>query len=248
MKNVGTEFINGTRYPVYSSVDHIQGVPEPPAELPVPEGATVIRLPHPKRIKVPDVPVRQAIESWEPVIYFSRSSISLKELSFLLWCTQGSRKTGSDQHQLRNTPSSGLRYPLETYFVAGEVDGLETGLYRYLPQSHSIVVERLGSDLPVTMGNASLNFKLVTRAAVTFLWVGVPYRSVWVLGNRGYRSVLIEAGHTCQALIMAAACIGCRVQPSDLFHDEMVMQVANLDSETQWPVYMAVVGKVEREL
>lgn len=248
MKNVGTEFINGTKYPVYSTFDCIQGVPEPPADLPAPEGATVIRLPSPGRIKVPDVPVRAAIEGWEPVTYFSRSSMSLKELSFLLWCTQGSRKTGSDQLQIRNTPSSALRYPLETYFAAGEIDGLETGLYRYLPRSHSIVTERLGSDIPVAMGNASMNFKMVTRAAVTFLWVGIPYRSVWAMGNRGYRSVLIEAGHTCQALIMAAASFGFTVQPSDLFNDGMMMQVAGLDPETQWPVYLAAVGKVEREL
>ncbi len=129
MKNIGPDFIRETKYPVYSSFDHIQGVPEPPAELPVAEGATVIKLPNPRRIKVSDVSVRQAIESWEPVTYFSRSSISLKELSFLLWCTQGVKTTGSGQLQLRNTPSSGLRYPLETYFVAGEVGGLE-GLRR----------------------------------------------------------------------------------------------------------------------
>jgi len=98
------------------------------------------------------------------------------------------------------------------------------------------------------MGDASMNFKIVTRAAVTFLFVGVPYRSVWTMGNRGYRSVLIEAGHCCQALIMASACIGCEVQPSDLFNDEQVQKLANLDPETQWPVYMAAVGKVEREL
>ena len=67
---------------------------------------------------------------------------------------------------------------------------------------------------PFAMGTASMNFTLVTRAAVTFLWVGIPYRSTWALGNRGYRSVLIEAGHICQALIMAAACIGCEVHPS----------------------------------
>jgi SagB-type dehydrogenase family enzyme len=248
MKKIGTEFIQGTRYPVYSSFDQVRGVPEPLAELPVLEGATVIRLPSPKRIKVPDLTVRTAIENWEPVTYFSRSSIDLKELSFLLWCTQGIRKTGSETLQIRNTPSSGFRYPLETYFVAGEIDGLETGLYRYLPHSHSIVAESLGSDIPVIMGNASMNFKLVTRAAVTFIWVGIPYRSVWALGDRGYRSVLIEAGHTCQVLIMAAACIGCRVQPTDLFHDEMVTKIVNLDPEVEWPVYLATVGKVEREL
>lgn len=248
MKNAGREFIEHTRYPDFTTVDLIQRVPEPPFELPVPEGSKVIKLPNPKRIKVPDVAIREAIEKWEPVGFFSRSSITLKELSFLLWCTQGFRKIVSEHIMLRNVHSSGSRYPIETYFVVGEVEGLNTGLYRYLPRSHSIVVLQENSDLPFAMGTASMNFKVVTRAAVTFLWVGIPYRSTWALGNRGYRSVLIEAGHICQALIMASACIGCEVHPIDLFHDELVRNIANLDPETQWPVYIGAVGKTEREL
>jgi SagB-type dehydrogenase family enzyme len=247
MTNPGNDFLEKTRYPDFSTVDMILRVPEPSTELPVPDGAKIITLPHPGRITVADISVRKAIESWEPVGFFPRSSITLKELSFLLWCTQGLRKVAPGQVRLRNVPSSGSRYPIETYFVAGEVEGLETGLYRYLPSSHRIVVLREDSDLPFAMGTASMNFKLVTRAAVTFLWVAIPYRSVWALGNRGYRSVLIEAGHICQALIMASACVTCRVQPIDLFHDQMMIQVAGLDPQQQWPLYVAAVGKEERE-
>jgi SagB-type dehydrogenase family enzyme len=247
MTNPGIDFMEKTRYPDFSTVDMILRVPEPPNELPVPEGAKIVALPHPGRISVADISVRKAVESWEPVGFFPRSSISLKELSFLLWCTQGCRKAAPEQVRLRNVPSSGSRYPIDTYFVAGEVEGLATGLYRYLPASHRIVVLREDSDLPFSMGTASMNFKLVTRAAVTFLWVAVPYRSVWALGNRGYRSVLIEAGHICQALLMASGCIGCRIHPIDLFHDQMVIQLAGLDPEQQWPLYIAAVGKEERE-
>ncbi len=248
MTNPGNDFMEKTRYPDFSTVDMILGVPEPPAEVPVPEGAKVIRLPNPKRIKIPDMPVRGALESWEPVGFFSRSSLNLKELSFLLWCMQGVRKTSDGHASIRNVPSGGGRYPLETYFVAGEIDGLPTGLYRYLPRTHHIVALREDSDLPFVMGTASMNFKMITRAAVTFLWVAVPYRSVWALGNRGYRSVFIEAGHICQALIMASACIKCAVHPIDLFHDPMMVQLAGLDPESQWPLYVAAVGRREREL
>jgi len=248
MKNIGKEFIKGTVYPDYSTVDLLLRVPEPPRELPVREGQTIIKLPNPKRFKVKDFPVRKAIENWEPVGFFSRSSINLKELSYLLWCTQGFRKIVADTFQLRNVPSSGSRYPLETYFVASDVEGLETGLYRYLPESHSIVAERLDSNLTLEMSTASLNFKIMTRAAVTFLWVAVPYRSTWALGNRGYRSVLIEAGHTCQNLILAAANLGYDVYPTDMFHDELITTLAGLDTETQWPVYLGAVGKVEKSV
>jgi SagB-type dehydrogenase family enzyme len=242
MNDIGNAFIKGTRYPDYSTVDLVLRVPEPAHELPVREGQKVIKLPSPKKFKVPDVSVRMAIESWEPVGFFARSSITLKELSYLLWCTQGFKRTVAETIQLRNIPSTGSRYPLETYFVAGEVDGLDTGLYRYLPKSNSIVAERIDSGLPLEMSTASMNFKVVTRAAVTFMWVAIPYRSTWALGNRGYRSILLEAGHTCQNLIMAAACFGHEVYPIDMFHDELIAKIANLDTETQWPVYLAAVG------
>jgi SagB-type dehydrogenase family enzyme len=248
MNNIGKEFIKGTRYPDYSTVDLVLRVPEPPHELPIKKGQTTIRLPSPKKFKVPDITVRKAIERWEPVGFFGRSSMSLKELSYLLWCTQGFKKIVAETIQLRNVPSSGSRYPLETYFVASDVEGLETGLYRYLPRSNSIVAERLDSDLTLDMSTASLNFKIMTRAAITFLWVAVPYRSVWALGNRGYRSALIEAGHTCQNLILAAAALGYEVFPTDMFHDDLIMKLADLDPETQWPVYLAAVGKVEQNV
>ena len=245
MTDPGKEFMERTRYPDFSTVDMILRVPEPLPEHPVPADAKVIRLPSPKRIRVPDIPVRTAIEGWEPVGFFSRSSLDMKELSFLLWCTQGVRKAAGDGTGMRNVPSSGERHPIDTYFVAGEIEGLPTGLYRYLPSTHQIMALREDSDLPFAMGTASMNFKVITRAAVTFLWAAVPYRSVWALGNRGYRSIFIEAGHICQALIMASACIGCKVHPIDLFHDRMIVQLADLDPESQWPLYVAAVGKDE---
>ena len=242
MSNAGKNFLRGTRYPDFSTVDLVLRVPEPASELPVKDGQTVIKLPAPKKVRVPTRSVRSAIESWEPPGFFSRSSLTLPELSFLLWCTQGLKKTVAETVQVRNSPSSGSRYPLETYFVASEIEGLETGLYRYLPSTHSIVAERIDSGLILEMSTASMNFRMVTRAAVTFLWVAVPYRTVWAVGNRGYRSAFIEAGHTCQNLILAAASLGYQVCPIDLFHDEMMAKLVNLDTETQWPVYLAAVG------
>lgn len=248
MTSIGKEFIEGTRYPDYSTVDLVLRKPEPPQELPLKAGQETIRLPGPKKIRVPDVPVRKAIEGWELVGFFSRSKIDLKELSYMLWCMQGFRKIVAETIQLRNVPSSGSRYPLEIYFVANDIEGLDTGLYRYVPKSHSIVAERIDSGLILEMSTASMNFRIMTRAAVTFLWVGIPYRSVWALGNRGYRSMFIEAGHSCQNLIMAAANLGYDVFPTDMFHDDLMAKLADLDPETQHPVYLAAVGTVERNV
>ncbi|HON81481.1 MAG TPA: SagB/ThcOx family dehydrogenase [Methanoregulaceae archaeon] len=236
-----------TRYPDYSTVDMILRVPEPSPELPVPKGTKIIKLPSPKRIRIPEMPVRKALENWEPVGFFSRSSLTMKELSYLLWCMQGERKLDGSLTRIRNVPSSGERHPIDTYFVAGEIEDLPTGIYHYLPGTHRIAAIREDSDIPFSMGTASMNFKVITRASVTFLWIASPHRSVWALGNRGYRSIFIETGHICQALIMASACIGCRVHPIDLFHDQMMVQLMGLDPESQWPLYVAAVGRVNRD-
>ncbi|MFA6362544.1 SagB/ThcOx family dehydrogenase [Methanoregula sp.] len=248
MNDVGKEFIKGTRYPDYSTVDLVLRKPEPPMELPVPDGAKITKLPDPKKIKVPNVPVTDLIGKWEPSGYLSRSSMTLAELSALLWYTQGFRARINEFLVLKNVPSSASRYPIETYFVAGEVEGLSTGMYRYVPSIHSIITINEDADISTAIATASLNFKVVTRAAVTFIWVGVPYRSTWAMGNRGYRSVLLEAGHTCQELIMTAGCFGFDVQPIDTFHDDMITHLTNTDPETQWPVYLAAVGKRTREV
>lgn len=79
MTDPGIEFLEKTRYPDFSTVDLILRVPEPPKELPVPDGAQVINLPNPKRIKIKEVPVREALENWELPGFFSRSSITFNE-------------------------------------------------------------------------------------------------------------------------------------------------------------------------
>jgi hypothetical protein len=33
-----------------------------------------------------------------------------------------------------------------------------------------------------------------------------------------------------------------------MFHDELMTTLAGLDPETQWPVYIAAVGKVEKSV
>ncbi|MDD1702686.1 MAG: SagB/ThcOx family dehydrogenase [Methanoregula sp.] len=242
MNDIGTNFIAGTKYPDYSTVDLVLRKPEPPTELPIPDGAKIIKLPDPKKVKVPKKSVTEIISTWEPSLFLSRSSMNLSELSALLWYTQGFRVRVNEFLALKNVPSSASRYPLETYFVAGEVEGLETGLYRYIPSTHSIISLREDSSLPLEMATASMNFKVVTRAAVTFIWVAVPYRSTWALGKRGYRSVLIEAGHTCQELIMVGGCFGFDIQPIDMFHDDLITQLTGLNPETEWAVYLAAVG------
>ena len=202
--------------------------------------------PSPKRFKVPDIPVRKAIELGTGWVFRPLQYQSQEYNVLLLVYTRVQEDHGRDSpsamcHQVEHA----IRWKPTLWQVMWkdwrpDYTGISRDRTALLPKTDR-------SDLTLKISTASLNFKIMTRAVVTFIWVAIPYRSVWALGNRGYRSVLIEAGHTCQNLILAAAGLGYEVFPTDMFHDELVMKMANLDHETQWPVYIAAVGKIDQD-
>ena len=70
---------------------------------------------------------------------YSSKPISLEELSFLLWATQGVTDLRREGRSLRRTvPSAGGRHPFETYLLVNFVNGVEQGLYRYLGIEHKL--------------------------------------------------------------------------------------------------------------
>ena len=54
-----------------------------------------------------------------------------------------------------------------------------------------------------------LGQKMITASAATFIWVADIKRMTWRYGQRGYRYILLDAGHICQNLYLAAESIDC---------------------------------------
>ena len=70
---------------------------------------------------------------------FNNDPLSLTELAFLLWATQGVRERINEAAVLRSVPSAGCRHPFETYLAVERVEGLDGGVYRYLPLDLSLI-------------------------------------------------------------------------------------------------------------
>jgi len=140
-------------------------------------------------------------------------------------------------------PSAGARHALETYLLVNNVEGLEKGLYHFLPIGHKL--EKVDTDAHIAgrIMAACLQQSFVETSAVTFIWSAVPYRMKWRYGERGYRYMHIDAGHVCQNLYLSAEAIGCGVCAIAAFQDEELNSALGIDGEEEFAIYVATVGK-----
>jgi len=219
----------------------IRGLPQPPIELERDPSAKVIDLPAPSDIEVPPIDLREAIERRRSIRAYSEEPITLEELSWLLWCTQGVKEY-TKARTLRNVPSGGARHPFETYLLVNRVEGLQPGLYRFLALDHKLAEYELAEGLADKITEVCWGQPFIRSSAVTFIWTVVPYRSYYRYKERSFRNIL-EAGHICQNLHLSAEAVGCGVCAIGAFGDDAVNDILGVDGVEQFVVYMATVGK-----
>ncbi len=121
-----------------------------------------IQLPEP--LGKGEISLEEAINLRESVRSFSPGPLSLEDVSQLLWAAGGLRVDTVTRHS-RTYPSAGALHPLEFYLAAGEVEGLDSGIYRYNPASHSLVQISRG-DVREQLSRAALGQAVIRRAAV----------------------------------------------------------------------------------
>lgn len=240
---IGREFMEKTKYRYLGKSDQSQGVPQPPLELPADPDKRVLDLPAVERLDIPALDIRKAIASRHSVRAFEREPMTVDELSFLLWSTQGVKRVEGNYATFRTVPSAGARHAFETYILANDIAGLERGLYRYLALSHRIQQVSTDPTLPVDITEACFNQDFILRSGAVFLWTAVPYRMTWRYGERGYRDLHLDAGHVCQNLYLAAETVGCGVCAIAAFDDDLMASLLGIDGTEQFLIYLAAVGK-----
>jgi SagB-type dehydrogenase family enzyme len=241
----GRAFMQNTRLACLEPSDQMKGLPRPPLELSPAPGARIISLPDPADISTPPVDLRTAIESRRSVRRYADTPLSLDELAFILWCTQGVRDRVDGEYTIRNVPSAGARHAIETYLCVNRVEGLAPGLYRYLPLEHALVEVKPGPGSADKITAACLHQRFIRESAVTFIWTAVAYRMIWRYGERGYRYLHLDAGHVSQNLYLSARIVGCGVCAVGAFDDDILNQELGIDGENHFTIFMASLGKIE---
>jgi SagB-type dehydrogenase family enzyme len=241
--NIGNDFFEKTKYAHLSEPAQKLGAPQPPLEQPVPGDIIPISLPDAASIKIPPMDVRQAMEQRTSLRRYSQTELSLEELSYLLWITQGVKNVSDRPATIRTVPSAGSRHAFETYILINRVGALDPGLYRYSALKHLLYAINLEAGINEKLTTACKGQSHIRTSAATFFWAAEMNRMVWRYSERSYRYVLLDAGHVCQNLYLAAESMQCGVCAIAAYDDDLLNSALGVDGKDVLTVYAATIGK-----
>ncbi len=246
-KNIIQDFMEITKHKYVNEARAAAAdMPIPSAELGIPAGAQIIPLPEPDLLPDTEVNFLEVIELRSSIRSYSNKPIALKELSYLLWCTQGVKAVQGNT-TLRNVPSACCRHELETWLYIQKVEGLQEGLYRFLPMEHALLPIMLVSQDSVLAEKIASCFEkkgMFQEAAVSFIWSAEMNRITRLCGDRSYRYIFIDSGHICENLYLAAYTQKIGVCAIGAYDDEKLNSLLGLDGVERFVAYAANAGKI----
>jgi SagB-type dehydrogenase family enzyme len=217
-------------------------------------GVELIQLPAPQHTSATSV--EQALTERHSVRQFAEESVTLEEMGQLLWAAQGVTRPQAERPShwppewqwmggRRTAPSAGALYPLEVYLVAGNVDGIDPGLYRYVPLEHSL--EPVGAgDMRETLTGASLRQAAIAGAPAVLVIAAVYQRVAVKYKERGTRYARIEVGAVAQSVYLQAETLDLGTVLIGAFTDADIKEVLGLPADHE-PLAIMPVGRKSEE-
>jgi SagB-type dehydrogenase family enzyme len=210
----------------------------------MPEGGESVLLP---RVEI-DSPLRRFIRERRSRREFVEGPMPMHQLADILENAYGLSGLIQDPNgQLsytRPVPSGGALYPLEVYTATQNVEGLADGVYHFNVLDHSLEALKYAPVLK-EIGGHLLGQHFLETANVAVLFGAVFERTLRKYGPRGYRYILLEAGHAAQNICLMAAELGLGSICIGGFYDGRLNRYLGLDGKTEAIVYAVGLGLVE---
>lgn len=228
--------------------DRQKNMPQPSILKPYTEDEKVIDLPQMRRDVITKYDLYDCINDRRSVRIYSGEYISIDELSYMLWATQGIKCIlGDGIGTLRNVPANGAVHSFETYLLITRVEGLQKGVYRYLPLRHSLYfmypLENIESVIDEATPDQPYIPHFAEKAAILFAWSCIPYRAEYKFDVTAHKNILIDVGHVCQNLYIAGESVNCGTCAIGNYNQQYIDKVLQLDGEEEFVIYLAAVGK-----
>lgn len=227
--------------------DKMKGLPQPDATKPYDKLCEVVALPQVNMEVLKNPNIYKCIAERRSTRFYSDEAMSIEELSYLLWATQGITGTNKVGLTLRTVPCSGATHSFETYLFIMNVEGIKKGIYRYDPVEHRLlfIFESEGIDSKIDAITLDQPFvpNFAKKAAAIFAWSTTPYRSEWKFDITAHKKILIDIGHVCQNLYLASESVGAGTCAIGIYDQKMIDELLELDGDEEFVIYLAAVGK-----
>jgi SagB-type dehydrogenase family enzyme len=194
-----------------------------------------VKLPRPRYDS--DTSIETALLKRRSVREYAGESLTLEEVSQLLWAAQGITSLKG----FRTSPSAGALYPLEIFLVVGEVEDLDAGVYRYKPVWHGLR-KVLDGDIREELADAALGQEWVKEGAIDIIITAVYERTTQKYGDRGIRYVHIEVGCVVQSIYLQAVALDLGTVCIGAFYDTQVKNLIDIEED---PLIIMPVGRIK---
>ena len=203
--------------------------PEPAIALPEPSSSALMDL----------IAARQSCRNFTP------GTIVLHQLAAILHAGYGITGLREWPGELlvfrRAVPSAGGLYPLELYVICNQVEGIKPGLHHFNARDRAL--EYIGGPVSNTDLLPGLMQQTFIEQAAAFIFIAaVLPRTLKKYGPRGYRYLLMEAGHAAQNMCLRATELDLATLCLGGFSDHRINSLLELDGRKEVAVYALALG------
>ena len=141
----------------------------------------------------------------------------------------------------RTYASAGALHPNEVYVATSGLDGLSAGLYHLDPRDKQLTVLGNGDPRPA-LARATGDDSLMNNPAVLII-SGIPWRTSWKYGPRGYRHLWWDAGMIIANILALADSVGQRARVMAVFADDLVNGIIGVDARSEMALALIAIGE-----
>lgn len=197
----------------------------------------------PRDLSLSRMPALLAIASQEPSA--PERPLDLSALTRILFCADGltrRRRLDGEDYHFRAAPSAGALYPIEIYVAAGEVEGLEAGLYHFSPADLKLRGLRRG-DWREAIARAAATRPSIQEARAVLILSAIFWRSAWKYRARAYRHCFWDAGTMLANLLAGARAEELPAEVVTAFTDAEIEALLALNGDREGVACIVALGK-----
>jgi len=169
----------------------------------------------------------------------------MEQLASVLYHAYGVTRTNEGTvfpRPFRTVPSAGALYPLELFFHTVHTEGLNPGLYHYNASQHNVCLLRR-ADETQRIANALVQPAIARGASVVLFITAMFERTLFKYADRGYRFVMLEAGHVAQNVNLCTSALSLGCVNVGGFRDREIDGFLELDGVMHSTIYLIAIGE-----